>query len=575
MSARVGMFRFVQFIRRSWEKRDRLLFSYMCMSVMVASMCIFLSGTVLFTNLELVTVDLLFQLRPSHASPASKKLVIVEVTADDLQRNGRWPWSRTWSGDLLNDLKDLGAKEILLDFFLSEPSTPSEDNALASAIEKAGNVYLPYVYSSTSLRRVLQPIDLIRQHAKGTGAANVYTDKDGKIRRIPLIYFYGDQMDKSIILQIAEAYLDAKTTKISPYTLTLANEQKTRTIYLTEGNKMLLNWQGKWKDTFRHYSFFDVYDGVRELRGGRTSHIDLSAIKDSVVVVAVTAFGIYDTRPNSLEPEYPGAGIIATGISNIIDENFLRVVPNWLNIMIIYLFALIPPFYILIEKFYRDILMILFVAVSVAVTYILFTRNIVMNFSLPFIALTISYVIISAFHFARVILEKRNLVTLATTDELTGLYNIRYFKEILKTECADAKRDPNHKFYLILCDIDNFKTLNDQHGHQAGDYLIENVAKTIKHSIRAADVAARYGGDEMIVLLRAINLTNACIVAEKIRTNIEHMGLKWGQYDLKITVSVGGACFDPAQDNEAAIIKKADSALYLAKNGGRNQTALI
>lgn len=565
-------------IRRIWVQQPvRSFATYIALAVTVASICILLASTVLFQNLELLTLDMLFRLRGSRVSASSSNIVIVEVTPSDLQKVGRWPWPRTWLAGMVTSLKQLGAKEVLLDFLISEPSVPADDDALANAIKEAGNVYLPYGYTTGDFdfNKAFLPLEKIRPHLKGMGAVNVFADHDGKVRRIPLFHFQDYQLYKNIVLQISQDHLAMQIKSISSTQLVLANETSKVAIPLVAGNALLINWQGKWKETFQHYSFLDVLDGAKAMAQGMKPTVDLSGIKNSLCIVAVTALGLYDTRPNALEAQYYGSGFLATALVNILDQDFLKVVPTWGNILLIYLFALIPPFYVFGEKSSREIFMILFVLAALVVMYFLFMNNIVMNFSLPFIALGGSYVIVSAYHSARINTEKKNLLALATIDDLTSLFNVRYFKEILKNACWEAQRDPNQAFYLILSDIDFFKQLNDRYGHQAGDYIIAQVAKTLKTLVRVGDVTARYGGDEMILLLRATASSNAQAVAEKIRANIESLELRWDNQRLPVTVSLGMACFDPKQDNEMTIVKRADDALFLAKKQGKNQVVTL
>lgn len=104
----------------------------------------------------------------------------------------------------------------------------------------------------------------------------------------------------------------------------------------------------------------------------------------------------------------------------------------------------------------------------------------------------------------------------ATRDWLTGLHNRRYFEEALADQLAIANRY-SRPLSLILFDIDHFKQINDTHGHEAGDQLLRTFAELLRNSIREADIAARYGGDEFVVLLPETDLTNARILAERIR----------------------------------------------------------
>lgn len=548
--------------------------TYFGISILIASLLILSANTVFLRNLELLTLDLLFQFRPARPT-ASTNIVIIEATAEDLQRYGRWPWPRRMLGELITDLKMLGAKTIVLDLLASEPSTPADDNAMARAIEQAGNVYMPYGFTTNdyNYEKGVFSIPQLREKIKGTGSVNLHFEGDGKIRRVPLFFIGNGQLYSSLILQLVLDYEQARVKSVSPDALVLSGPGKDITIPLT-GNSLILNWRGKWKDTFPRYSVSDIWMGLEKISRRMPPDRDLGRIKNSISIVAVTAHGLYDTRPNALESQYPGSGIIATALTGILERDFLKLAPEWLNLFVVYLFALVPLFYIFNEKFSRYIFMTGFILGGIVLAYFIFLNNYILNFSLPFVTLMASYIAVSAFHEARISLDRKNLLALATTDGLTGLYNIRYFREILKAACLEAAKDPANSFYLVLCDIDHFKGLNDRYGHQAGDYALQNVSHALKSSVRANDVTARYGGDEMILLLRTTSETNALNVAEKIRNRVENLNLRFNQQPLPVTVSIGVARFDPARSTESSTIQKTDHALLKAKKEGRNRVVL-
>src|SRR3989338_9183339 len=127
-----------------------------------------------------------------------------------------------------------------------------------------------------------------------------------------------------------------------------------------------------------------------------------------------------------------------------------------------------------------------------------------------------------------------------------------------------AKPDPSKKFAIVMSDVDHFKHFNDTYGHQVGDLVLKSVASVLKNSVRALDVTARYGGEEMIVLLRGTPLDNALATAEKIRKNVETNQVKDEKNTYNVTISLGVASFK-AGDDVDGMIKRADDALYKAK----------
>jgi len=164
----------------------------------------------------------------------------------------------------------------------------------------------------------------------------------------------------------------------------------------------------------------------------------------------------------------------------------------------------------------------------------------------------------------------------AAHDPLTGLFNRRYFERRLREEAAHARR---HKrpFAIIMLDLDHFKLVNDTYGHEDGDRVLIHVAETIGHALREDDVACRYGGEELVLLLRSTPGTAARVVANRLRTALAEKGLALGaKKEMKhITFSAGVAAADERNDFDAKdIVARADQALYRAKRAGRNRVEM-
>ena len=171
---------------------------------------------------------------------------------------------------------------------------------------------------------------------------------------------------------------------------------------------------------------------------------------------------------------------------------------------------------------------------------------------------------------AAVSLENARLFQLATTDGLTGLYSVRHFKSLLEYEMIRASRY-QRALSLILLDIDFFKKINDTHGHLAGDLVLQELAKILRGGIRQIDIAARYGGDEFIVMLPEASGKEASLVAERIRKKAERAKCATGDGACSFTISLGIAAMAP-RDSLSELIERADRQLYQAKNKGRNRT---
>jgi diguanylate cyclase (GGDEF)-like protein/PAS domain S-box-containing protein len=156
-------------------------------------------------------------------------------------------------------------------------------------------------------------------------------------------------------------------------------------------------------------------------------------------------------------------------------------------------------------------------------------------------------------------------------DPLTGLYNRRYLEESLDQELSRAQRQ-KHPISMIMLDIDHFKRFNDTYGHDAGDYVLQTVGNMLKKYVRGSDVACRYGGEEMILVLPELPLEAASKRAEEIREAISMLVLSHNDKSLgNVTASVGVASFPQHGITGSSVMQAADAALYQAKAAGRNQ----
>ncbi len=160
----------------------------------------------------------------------------------------------------------------------------------------------------------------------------------------------------------------------------------------------------------------------------------------------------------------------------------------------------------------------------------------------------------------------------AAVDTMTGLSTYRVLRDRLAFEVERGKRSAEG-FAVLFLDLDRFKEMNDQYGHEAGNEVLRAVAGEIRNAVRASDVAARYGGDEFVVILTRTDRQGGARVAEALRAGIEGIGRRLGYPAGLVTVSIGLAEFDPADAPEADLLVSADRALYRAKAAGRNAVA--
>jgi len=162
----------------------------------------------------------------------------------------------------------------------------------------------------------------------------------------------------------------------------------------------------------------------------------------------------------------------------------------------------------------------------------------------------------------------RHLAELSTTDALTGLRNRRRFDEALELEIVRATRY-DVPLSLAMVDLDHFKQVNDTYGHPVGDRVLAGVGNILQSIVRTSDVAARYGGEELAIILPHTSVGSALVLGERVRSAIE--SARFDDADMRVTASIGVSCLASLTEKTArALVMSADAAVYAAKDAGRN-----
>ena len=169
-------------------------------------------------------------------------------------------------------------------------------------------------------------------------------------------------------------------------------------------------------------------------------------------------------------------------------------------------------------------------------------------------------------------LSVKELEFLALFDQLTELPNRRYIDTYLEHQFRDFE-ELGISFGLLMMDLDRFKRVNDQYGHNAGDAVLRMVSKTFQNALRRNDFVGRWGGEEFIAILRGVSETELKAIAEKVRAVTERSELQRDGATLNATVSIGATMVQKG-DNATLLIQRADEALYQSKNDGRNRVTL-
>lgn len=171
-------------------------------------------------------------------------------------------------------------------------------------------------------------------------------------------------------------------------------------------------------------------------------------------------------------------------------------------------------------------------------------------------------------------MQRAQLELLTRQDSLTGLANRRKFDELLSLEVGRATRY-GRPMSIVMIDLDRFKEINDTHGHQAGDHVLREAAEILRRSVRKQDMVARYGGEEIAILMPETPMPHAALVAERLRIALASAAIPWRGVALRVTASFGviGSPGMPVVE-PAEMVRLADRAMYRAKSLGRNRVAL-
>lgn len=169
--------------------------------------------------------------------------------------------------------------------------------------------------------------------------------------------------------------------------------------------------------------------------------------------------------------------------------------------------------------------------------------------------------------------QNRSLKVLSNTDALTGLYNRQHLNGRLE-RLVQASEEARTPFAILMIDLDRFKALNDKFGHIAGDHAIRLIAEHIRDTLRKSDYAARFGGEEFVVLLPKVDGPHAFELAERLRLAVASTPLHFDQHKLHVTASIGVAAYPEHGRTGDLLIRRADAALYEAKDQGRNKTVM-
>lgn len=541
-----------------------------------------------------------------RSKAVSDKIVIIAI--DDatyeyiLDRYGEWPLPRDVYVRLVDYIEKQNPQSIAFDlmFVKSMKSNPNADKMLVDMMKKYDNVFVsmnlddqspdlrtpPELPDTISIKidnkssnvnfdaqtytNCRTIIGDILKNSSNIGMINVTRADDGILRKMPALVKYQDKFYPQLGLKVGMDYLNLKTDKLEIDTnsnLILGD----RKIYLDEDGSAILNWYGP-QETYEYIPMFkliQVVNGKHSVQG--------FDFKDKIVYFGTTASSLFDIKTVPSSKIYPGVEVQATYVNNIIDNNFIRRLDKSFTVFFGVLLAIITICIVMNEgsAFVGSL-----AAFSVYLLYVFAAYYAMKYFNLwidiiyPLLLAIVTF--ISAY-IVKYLIKSRDFeqqYVLATTDGLTDLYNHRYFQEQMRMMIEASKRYET-SFSLIILDIDFFKKFNDTFGHQAGDAVLRQVAQTLKKNIRSTDIACRYGGEEMSIILPKTDHEIAIFTANKIcaRVSSKQFKLPNGR-ETSVTISLGVSTFPVDGTTPEELIEAADKRLYHAKHNGRNQVGV-
>lgn len=381
------------------------------LSLLGAMIVIMLAGVFpdIFQQWEWRTVDLRFGVR--GLIPTDNNLVLIDADDASAAVYGQWPWKRSIHAKMIDFLKTEGARTTAYDILFAQPADGAEDAQLVESVKNAGNVVFPVATESSGIvehglpvaNESIQPFPALQDASAMTGHIAANRDADGVIRRVPLIIRHKGKLLPALGLQAVMAYLGVSNFEIKSGHILLKQAGKTGDIDIPVDGKgqMLINFAGRWQETFKHASFAQVLSASEGTPGE-----DLSG---KLVLVSNTMSG-HDIKPIPFERDYPGGGIHANVINTILTRNFLKETHTSTNHSLVLLLCLLTALIFTRRNYFLQTgAVFLLVAVYMFIGVWLFKKGFVIPLLAPGLSVILTALIISIY---RASIEKESSTAL-------------------------------------------------------------------------------------------------------------------------------------------------------------------
>ncbi|PJJ98358.1 diguanylate cyclase [Lysobacteraceae bacterium NML75-0749] len=499
-------------------------------------------------------------------SPAvSDDIRIVAIDEKSLAALGRWPWPRHVHAEFIDKVSDHQARGIAMDILFSEPDYHNieGDEALAQSIARNGRVVLPVAAEPAAPGEPLVellPIPSLAKAAAALGHVEIVTDDDGIARHAYLYSGLGAPHWPALALALLDKNIRHQYLPPRPAHERQSEAANSPFLWIRD-REVLLPYVPAQR--FRRIPYVDV---INDEEVAATLH-------GKWVLVGVTSSGLVR---DVVIPAQNGSNRIsgveyhAEVLNTLLHGGFVQPLSLPWQLAFGIILVLIPAG---LRRLHEPRLNPwIYAAAALAATFLL--SLLLLNARHIWFAPASAALVIAAGAFISLSRSLKKSQHMANSDGLTALANRHMFEVSIKREVASAKRT-GKPISLLLIDLDHFKQYNDNYGHQAGDALLQAISEVVvEKARRPRDLASRYGGDELALLLPETDLPNALKIAESIAHNVRALDIRHAFSSIapRATLSIGVCTLAPdAQDSTSTLLERADAALYQAKRAGRNQ----
>ena len=522
------------------------------------------------------------------------------------------------------------AKSIIFADLLPAPTGTADDADLIDTITLSKRVYLPVLYGINDrgdISGVKEPWQSLKGKGAMIGHINASLDTDERLRKVPIAMTYKGRTTYQLGLKAALDALSvkAKDVRIDPVAHTIKIDMPSgdsMVVPLEDDNRLMINWGLATEGRFPVVPFRELLESYRLIQYGARPLVMPEAFKGKICILSTAASNKISNRPQIFKSGRASSAACAVVADSVMRRDFVHYLPGGFNIAIILCISILFGLTLTYAGFLRVMMIVVIAVILLYATNILWLPKnmalaIVIILSVPLgvllsasqvfsgliftvlsvigylavstgvfratkVALPTSYTVFAIFAiftgfylYVRLIgyLGTMRLFNLASKDGLTGLVNRRYLNLMLDSELNSVVLDKSRKLTLVMCDIDNFKKLNDTYGHQAGDLILKKFAAIMKSKCRQADIVARYGGEEFVMIFPGAVAKEALKIAEAIRQAISEETFTFKGESYSTSMSMGLAEYSHERSKEE-LIEKADQALYRAKNEGKNRVCM-